>query len=177
METTCQIPRKFTAGDTISWVEEWSEYPASLFSLTLTLISQTGKISVSAMAADDGHSFTLDTASLSAGRHDYQLVATGNGFRSTIDRGYVDVLPDLAAADTYDGRSHVKKMLDALEAALEGRADKTQLVQKFDGTEVQYMDHDQLVSLRDKYKEKHFAELVRQGKKKLLQPIGPRFLS
>lgn len=177
MNTTCQIPRLFTVNDTVSWTESWADYPATLFTLTLTLVSTSGKKSITATADGDDHAFTLDASGLSAGRYDYQLVATGDGYRQVIDRSYVTVQPDLGDADTFDGRSHVKKVLDALEAVLENRASKSQLVNKFDGVDIQYMDHEQISKLRDKYKEKYFAEQVQQGKKQLLQPIRPRFRS
>lgn len=180
MENKCQIPRKFSVGDTLSWVESWSDYPAPLYTLTLTLISTTGKQTVAASASGDGHEFVLDSANLLAGRYDYQLVATGAGYRSTIDRGYVTVEPDLAAADNFDGRDWVDKSIEAVQASLEGRASHVQLKQTFDGVSIEKMSQLEQMDLLDRLYSKRNARNIKKklaNGKSPFPTVKPRFRS
>lgn len=56
------------------------------------------------------------------------------------------------------GESHVKKVLDALEAVIENRASKTQLQQSVDGVSVQHMPLSDLMDARDRYARKYRKE-------------------
>ncbi|MCK7513851.1 MAG: hypothetical protein MZV70_64100 [Desulfobacterales bacterium] len=68
--------------------------------------------------------------------------------RHEIGTGTVEVLRSFASTESYDGRTHAKKVLDAIEAAIEGRATSTQLEIEIDGTRIVHMAPDQLIKWR-----------------------------
>lgn len=182
MKTYTSVPKEFVIGDSLILEIDGGEYPAPDWSLTLSLVSTSGRLDVTSVADGTSHQLVVDTSSLSAGRYDYQLQATGDGYRVTIGRGDTTALADLGNTDltSYDGRSHVKKTLDALEAAIEGRASKTQLVQKVaDMVEVQHLSPEQQTDWRDKYLLKYKLEqaMAKGGTSGLFTTITPRFRS
>lgn len=71
--------------------------------------------------------------------------------------------------------SHVKKVLDAVRAAIEKRASKTQLQQTVDGVSVQYMTPEQLRDTEAYYSRKYRKEEARKAGKSSRRTIGPRF--
>lgn len=162
METYSKIPSQFVVGDTLIIDLAPGDFPPPGFALQLVLVSSSSKVAVDSTESDGYHRLTVDTSSLTPGRYDYQLKAIGTGFRRTIQSGFTIALLDFAAAsvENHDGRSHVKKVLDALEAAIEGRASKTQLKHEFDGVAIEHMTLDEQVTLRDKYKLKYQRELA-----------------
>lgn len=124
-------PTRFRAGDSVSWRRSWSDYPASAgWSLAYTLISSTAKRTITGAADGDAHLVTLtaaDTDDWPAGRYTLIGHVSKAPDRVEVLSLPVEVLPDLAAATTYDTRTHARRMLEALEAALEGRATRGQL--------------------------------------------------
>lgn len=118
-------PTALRAGDTWAWKRSLADFPAPTWSLTYTLINATGKVTLTAAAAGSEHLISAaatDTADHAPGRYRWVArVSDGNAVH-TVDVGAIDILPDLAAAATYDARSHARKMLDAINATLEGRA-------------------------------------------------------
>jgi len=77
---------------------------------------------------------------------------------------------------TASGDSHAKKVLDALEAVIEGRASKSQTMQMIGGVQVQHIPLEQLVRLRDKYAAKYRTEQVRAGEVTSNRKIKVRFV-
>jgi hypothetical protein len=177
MENYSAVPSEFVVGDTLRIEIEGGDYPASIYTLTLTLISPDGKLTATSVADGDNHLLTVDTSALASGRYDYQLQATGEGYRVTTQRGQTEAQADLSAADlaTYDGRSHAEKVLDAIEAAIEGRASKTQLSQTVYGVTVAHYTHEQLIDVRDRYKKELYLEKLSKGGVRLFRTIPPRF--
>lgn len=177
METYTTIPSEFVIGDTVIIDIAPGAYPSPEYELELVFISATSKVVAVSTVSGDNHRFTVDTSSFSSGRHDYQLKVTGTGYRRTLQSGFTMALVDLAgdSIDTYDGRSHVKKVLDALEAAIEGRASKTQLRHEFDGVSIEHLTLEQQIDMRDKYKMKYHRELATAAGRSSWQTITPRF--
>jgi|TARA_Y100000310_G_scaffold16994_1_gene16881 hypothetical protein len=66
--------------------------------------------------------------------------------------GRIKVLVNLEASGSgYDGRTHVKKVLDAIEAVLESRASKEVLESNVEGVALKRIPHAELLELREKY--------------------------
>ena len=66
--------------------------------------------------------------------------------------GRINVLADLeAAGSSYDGRTHVKKVLDSIESVLENRASKEVLESNVEGVQLKRIPHTELLELREKY--------------------------
>lgn len=178
MTTTSQIPRKLTAGDTASWTEVLPEYPALTNTLSIVLVGVGAESKKTFTAAGDGndHTFTLssvETAELTAGRYDFQLIATGDGFRTTIDRGAIEVLADLSTLPSHDGRDWLDTAIEALEASIAGRASKVQMERSFDGVSVREMTPTEQLELLDKlHSRRRLRDLKKnKGKGKTLSRI------
>lgn len=178
METTSQIPRTLTAGDTVTWTEIVPEYPAATYALSMVLIAAAAdsKVSFTATGSGDSHEFTIDavaSAALATGRYDYQLIATGDGYRITLDRGAIEVLADLSSATTYDGRDWLDTAIAALQASIAGRASKVQMERSFDGVMVKEMTPIEQLELLDKlHARRRLRDLKKaKGKGKALSRI------
>jgi len=118
-------PLSVRAGDTWRWVRDLSDYPAPAWSLVYTLYGPAGVVHVTATADGARHLVDLApavTGTYAPGRYDGIAHVTDGTDRLQIWSGAVQVLPDLREATTADGRSHARRMLDAIEATLEGRA-------------------------------------------------------
>lgn len=124
-------PAALRAGDTWTWSRnDLTDYPASTWSLTYRLRNADGFIDIAAAA--DGDAFLVSvpaatTAAYSAGIfHWYAFVSDGTD-RHQVDDGTIEVLGDVSAAAAFDGRTLTERLLDAVNAALEARADAQQL--------------------------------------------------
>ncbi len=97
------------------------------------------------------------------GSYDVQGVVTNGSFRETVEVTKVQVFPDLSV--TADSASHVKQVLDAIEATILGAATKEQESYEVAGRSLKYKSLDELLKLREVYKaefanEKKAADLA-----------------
>lgn len=116
-------PARVRAGDSVSWRKSLADFPATDgWTLHYRLINSAGKIDIAASA--DGADHLVDiakatTANWTAGDYTYVAYVDDGSDRHTIEQGSITVDPNLAAESSgYDTRSHAKKMLDAIDAAL-----------------------------------------------------------
>jgi len=113
-------PASFRAGDTVTWNKTLDEYPAGTWTLAYKLLNATTSASATVTTSGTTHVATLTaatTAALAAGTWTLVGTVTSGALRYTVYSGTVEVLPDLAAATAYDGRSAARQALDALKAA------------------------------------------------------------
>jgi hypothetical protein len=98
----------------------------------------------------------------SYGMYWYSIILTDGTKRYEVATGSVEILRNLSAitTGTYDGRSHVKKTLDALEAVIEGRATSDVLSYSIAGRQISKIPITELLTLRDKYKTYYNDELT-----------------
>jgi len=76
---------------------------------------------VAGVASGTSHGFTVAAATSAgyrSGKYRWRLVVTAAGVRKTAEEGWVDVLPDPAAAGNVDHRSAARVMMDNVEAYL-----------------------------------------------------------
>jgi hypothetical protein len=156
-------PTSARAGDTWAWTRESYDYPAPSWVLTYTLYSSAAVISFAAAADGTIHSVSLapaTTAAYTAGRYDWVAHVTDGTDRYQVASGVITVLPDVAEAATYDGRSHARKMLDAINALIEGRATAGDLdvVRTSTGDRATDWDLPSLMKLRQQYAQAVRAE-------------------
>ena len=172
MENYSAVPSQFVIGDTLAIEIAEVVYPAPTYSLELTFISPTAKLSATSTASGVNHLLTIDTSTLAPGRYDYQLKAIGTGFRKTIKSGITTAKQDFSAESltTLDNRDWLEVAIDAIEASLAGRASKTQLIREFDGVRIQDMTLDEQIEALQKLKRMRAAKA---GKWK--QTIKSRF--
>jgi hypothetical protein len=149
-------PTQARAGDTWTWARTLPDYPAPTWVLTYTVFSAAAVFTITATASGSDHlvyEAPADTDDLIAGRYDWVAHVTDGVDRHQVGGGSLTVLPDLADAASYDGRSHARKMLDAINAILEGRAtagDLDTVRIATDGRDLQ-SDTGALIKLRQQY--------------------------
>ncbi len=166
-------PLELTQGDTVQWQKTFADYPSSEWTVSYN-IRGASSLDVTATQNNDGitHSVLLSsaqTADLKDGNYWWQAVAVhkSTSERATVSTGDFLVKPDLAILpEGYDGRSHTKKTLDALEAIIENRASLDQQSYSINGRSLSRMDVAELLSWHSKYKGFYQAELRRAGKGK-----------
>lgn len=149
-------PIQARAGDTWTWARTLPDYPAPAWVLTYTLFSAAAVFTIAAAASGSDHlvyEAPDDTKDLIAGRYDWVAHVSDGTDRYQVGAGALTVLPDLSAAATYDGRSHARKMLDAINATLEGRATSSELdlVRTATGDRAAEWAPETLIKLRQQY--------------------------
>ncbi len=151
------IPTNITAGFTLEWNEAPAGYPSDQYTLhaTFILVSNASEsATVTATADGTGYRFTVPaatTAGWSAGQYRVFIYAVQGANKYEVGRGYVTVAPD-PFTSTGDTRDHIRKMLDAIEATLEGRAGQEYASMTIDGYSVTQMSPDELLKLRAYYR-------------------------
>ena len=179
-------PTQFRAGDTVKWIKSLADYPASAgWTLKYRLINSAAKYDITASASGDDHSVTVAasaSALYTAGSYQWQAYVEKGSERYTVGTGTIDVLVNLAGLSAaYDTRSHVKKTLDAIEAAIEA-IDKGVLSYTISvgGSSRTFTkrNFDELIKLRSLYKSEYTQELAAERVAKGLDSgrrVGVRF--
>lgn len=125
------LPSSITAGDSAKWPFEDSNYPATEWRAYCVLFGSSNRYAMQADGADSGYEFNLTstyTASWVAGRYDWSLYVvnkTDTEQRYTLATGKVLIKPN--PDGVADNRTHAERMLEAIEAVIEGKATKAQL--------------------------------------------------
>ena len=149
-------PETFRAGDTVKWKRSLDCYKASEgWTLKYSFRGTAGTIDITSSASSDEHLISLApsaTSAYSAGIYDVQGYVEKGTDRHTVYSSRVQILVDLTAAgSSYDGRTHVKKTLDAIEAVLENRATKEIEESTIEGVAIKRIPHEKLLAFRSKY--------------------------
>ena len=160
-------PGAIIAGDRLVWKRSDldSDYPVADYSLKYAArLESAGTTEIEITASESGSDYIIEvgqatTASYTAGVYHWQayIIRTSDSERVTVDSGTWEVKSNRDAATT-DPRGHVKKVLDAIEATIEGRASKDQEKYAIQGRELWRTPIADLILLRDKYR----AEYVRE---------------
>ncbi|TRZ51087.1 hypothetical protein D4S03_05635 [bacterium] len=164
------IPETIFAGDSLSWTESAGEYPAPTWTMRYA-IRGASKLNLVSTPAGTDHKFSVPYWStyLQPGIYAWQSYVTDvTGARHTIASGSIHIRTNLVAQDVgFDGRSHAQKVLDAIEATMEGRASKAQGSVQINNRQIQYLKPEELVKWRSFYKaevaREKTAEKVAQG--------------
>lgn len=165
MTLSANLPSSFSVGDTLKATISDSRYPASE-GWALTFAIANGSAAKTASAAASGNDYDLTvagsvTGTWAAGTYTYTLAVTKGAERYTLATGPITLLPNLAAGTPIDGRSHARKMLDAIEAYLENQATGSQIdiiESAIDMRRVKREGKGELIKLRDRYRAEVNAE-------------------
>ena len=150
-------PKEITAGFTYEWQESFSQYPASTYGLTATFILNTygnTRYTVTAVANGDGFSFTIPatvSADFTAGNYKLYLFVTLGAAKYLVGNQDVVIKANPLTA-TGDTRSHIQKVLDAIEAVLENRATQEYQSMSINGYSITQMSPEELLKLRSYYR-------------------------
>ena len=125
-------PESFRAGDSVTWVESLPAYPvADGWALKYRLLWPTGTaVNITATGVGTDYTVTLtpaNTANWIAGLATLVSWVEKTAQRILLEQNEVTVLPDLALATIYDGRSQAVKGLADARAALAAYMSKGQV--------------------------------------------------
>ncbi len=142
------------AGDTLDYTTTLADYPASAgWVLMYRLIPRTSgtPITITGSASGDDHrtaAAATTTAGWAAGYYSWVAYIDLGSERYTVDSGVVQILPDLATATAYDGRSAARIALEAVEAVIGNRATLDQEQYSIAGRSLQRTPMADLLRLR-----------------------------
>jgi len=115
------IPRIITAGDSISWLDKFSEYSSPEYTLTYSLRGSS-ILDLTASGNSSSYETTITTAqslALISGVIYFQAYVTRVGDRINIGNGQIEIKPNLQTALVpYDGSSYAEKTLAAIQATI-----------------------------------------------------------
>lgn len=165
VEVLKRIPDEINAGDSVNITLSLSDFPASdSWAVTLVLINKDSKESFESSADGDDHAFTLapaDTQDIKPGLYFWKTFVADGTDRVKLQEGRLEVIADVSddGITSLDLRSHVKKVLDAINAKLEGKASEDELSLSIDGQALSRFSHSQLLEFKNNYESMYQAEL------------------
>jgi hypothetical protein len=171
-------PTSIVAGDRLTFKRTnlSTDYPVADYSLQYSArLEKSGSTEIAITAIVRDGEYVVEVGRLltevyAVGVYHWQayIVRLADSERVTIDEGTWEVEPNRVTANT-DPRGHVKKVLDAIEATIEGRASKDQESYSIQGRSLSRTPIADLILLRGKYK----AEFVREQRaEKLRNGLG-----
>ena len=160
-------PTQIIAGDRAAWkrTDLGTDYAPASYSLKYSArLEDSGSTEIEITASESGSDYIIEvgqstTTAYTAGVYHWQayITRTSDSERVTVDSGTWEIKANRDAATT-DPRNHVKKVLDAIESVIEGRASKDQESYSIQGRSLSRTPIAELITLRDKYR----AEWVRE---------------
>jgi hypothetical protein len=168
-------PESFVAGDTLRWTRSITDYtPADGWAISYSLRQSGGTVINITGSTLNGDHYVNVAAATTAGygtglwQAEGYVTKSATSERVTVFNGTIHILPNLATqTSSYDGRTHAKKVLDAIESVQLAEASKT-LVQ-WSGLELSISRMSLLdrAKLRDRYlveyRQEQQAERVARG--------------
>ncbi len=174
-----RVPDQLVVGDRWAWKRTRvnADYPGATHSMKTVFRREIDGHEIEVASTFSGTEFLFEvaaatTATYDDGRYRWQeyVIRTADQERITLEVGSVLLLPNKDNVAT-DPRSHVKKVLDAIEATIEGRATKDQLSYSIStgqgSRSLSRMSIEELLLFRDRYKAEYAreiqAERIEQG--------------
>ena len=173
-------PKNITQGDSVSWSITNADYPASEgWVLSYALVTAGYIIQIDSTQDGDKHSVNLTTATTAAyspGVYTWTATVSKTPDRRTIAQGSIEILADLSQlTDGADMRSHAKRTLDDLEAAIERHAATGVISSSVAGRTTVWRTYEELLALRDRYLAEYHKEQVQAGVRNPTNRILVRF--
>ena len=178
-------PREITIGETLEWRKSLADYPASAGG-TLSYSFRGAGAGFDVTATADGDDFVIEVTSsattlMAVGAYYWEAWMNDGTHDFMVESGQAKVIRNLKSiptTTTLDNRSPVKKILDAIEARIEGRVSADIQSYAIGNRQLVKIPIEQLIKLRDQYatlyaKERRRARVRRGGK--LFQNIDVRF--
>ena len=161
-----EIPAEVRAGDTVQWSRSLADYPpADGWTLSYTLVTPTSVHNFAATTPGDQYQALVTaatTAAWPAGNATLVEQVTSGAQRHTLGEYFFRVLPNVATGDGADTRTHAQKVLDNINAWLEGKADFAGEVE-LAGRRIRNYSLEELLMLRDRYAAMVAAEVSGKG--------------
>jgi hypothetical protein len=156
-----QIPSQLTAGDTWSWTDEQSGYPAPAWTATMYFENAAETFNVAATPSGAAHLFTIGastTATKKAGRYKWSVRVSNGSDAYTVETGWLEILTNPAATGTHDPRSWARRTLEAVEAFLGGTATTMQQSMTIGPRSIARWPREELYKERDRLRAEVAAE-------------------
>tara|TARA_R110002051_G_scaffold292497_2_gene357293 strand:- start:775 stop:1359 length:585 start_codon:yes stop_codon:yes gene_type:complete len=160
-------PSQIIAGDRAAWkrTDLGTDYAPASYSLKYSArLENSGSTEIEITASESGSDYIVEvgqstSAAYAAGIYHWQayITRTSDSERITVDSGTWEVKANRDVA-TADPRGHVKKVLDSIEAVIEGRASKDQENYSIQGRSLSRTSIPDLLILRDRYKAMYVQE-------------------
>jgi hypothetical protein len=158
-ETPTREPTSVRAGTTWAWRREdlTADYPAPTWTLTYWF-KRTGTAggNFSVVASADGAAFAVSqtvaqTGPRGPGKYTWTAIVSDGSAAHEVGNGRMTVLARYDATGDLDDRSHPRKVLEAIEAVIEGRATKDQESYTIGDRSLDRTPIADLLTLRDRY--------------------------
>ena len=166
-----QVPDQLPAGDTWQWTRSLSDYPAGTWTLAYRFANEVDAFTVTATASGTDHAISVaasTTAGYKPGRYSWRAMVTSGAERHSIESGVLEILPDPGATGYRSVRTHARRVMEALEATIEGRATTDQLAMSIAGRSISRMSLTELRENWEKYatmvKAEERAEAINSGR-------------
>jgi hypothetical protein len=173
---------RIVCGDTLDFVTTLVGYPAATWTCTYYFVPRAGgsgsafSVVCTAGTKPDEHrcaAAASTTALWTPAEYSWFVRVTSGSETYSGDawpwRGECTLLPNPATTTNYDSRSHARKVLDAIEAVLEGKAGADVAEYTIGGRSLSKYKPEELLVWRDKYK----AEVWREdAAAKMAQGMG-----
>lgn len=163
-------PFELVVGDTWAWKRDdlATDYPVASYALSYEFHCDSGgggshKFTINATEADSTYYIEVPAATTANyNAHTYKwnayITRSSDSARSIVDSGILLVTPNYADTNA-DVRTHAKKVLDALEAVIQGRASIDQSSMSIAGRSLSRMTIDEIMTFRDRYKTEYLKEI------------------
>ena len=163
-------PFELVIGDTWAWKKDdlAIDYPIGSYSLSYEFHCDSGgggnhQFTINAVEADSTYYIEVGASTTATyNAHTYKwnayITRTSDSARSIVDSGIILLTPNYADTNA-DVRSHAKKVLDALEAVIQGRASIDQSSMSIAGRSLSRMTIDEIMTFRDRYKADYLKEI------------------
>mgnify|MGYP001338113029 CR=1 FL=1 len=187
-------PVQIIAGDSLGWTRDYAsliyvdssgdvqDCPASTWTLTYYAINKDHKFSIVAEATNDDFIVRVPsttTQNYYPGKYQWRAFVNQTTTRYEVDKGEWEVLPNFVTQNEFDFRSHAQKVLDAVNAILEGKAETHHSVISIGGRSISEMSYMELMGVKASYENivayEKAAEDISKGRKPPSGKILVRF--
>lgn len=158
LDTQTREPREFTAGETVTWSKSLDAYSAQEGWALTYYFRGAGQFDVTAEAQADGSFLATVPSDVDAppGRYYWQGWVSQGDEKHVVASGECEAKPGLAGnVEAFDGRSTAKKILDAIDALLAGKASLDQQEYTISGGDssrtLKRIPPGELIALRETY--------------------------
>jgi hypothetical protein len=177
-------PTRVRAGDTLKWNRTDSEHsPADGWALKYSLLKAGKQIEIKdALVTSDGDTFKIvvpaaTSADYLPGEYRWYAFVSKGAERFQVGEGVIEILPDAGAvqASGLDTRSQTKRILDAINALLEGRASTDAQQYSIGSRQITKMTPDELMKWKAQYEHLYRQERIARGEQVPKISIGVSF--
>ena len=163
-------PKSFYAGDSVKWKKSLSNFPATTWTLTYTLINADQSITVTSTADGDDHLMQITpdaSAGFQFGKYAFIGRVTDGTDVYAVTSGNIQVKRNLALGPT-ELKSQNERILDAINANIEKKATKDQQSMTVEGRSLTRYTFTELLTAQKYYKrivdnERRAEELAKSG--------------